>query len=146
MSYITYGTSGLGAYYTSPVRIVPPSYSGFGAEAAPTFDLMSNKGIQEALNFLGASPPLTADGIIGPKSKAAIKAFQTSAGITVDGVIGPQTREAIAKAIADKLGAAKKTAGVLGGGKGVLYLGIGAVAIAALAVVANRKRGVRTAA
>ena len=35
------------------------------------------------------------DGIFGPKTKAAVVAFQSAAGITVDGIVGPQTRAAM---------------------------------------------------
>lgn len=36
--------------------------------------------------------PLTADGIFGPKTLAAVKAFQSSKGIAADGIVGPITR------------------------------------------------------
>lgn len=35
------------------------------------------------------------DGIFGPKTLAAVKAFQTEAGISVDGIVGPQTTGAM---------------------------------------------------
>jgi len=56
---------------------------------------MSNKDIQGNLNILGASPPLTVDGNLGPMSVAAIKAFQTAHGLTADGIAGPQTKTAL---------------------------------------------------
>lgn len=34
-----------------------------------------------------------ADGIYGPKTETAVRAFQESQGITVDGIIGPETRQ-----------------------------------------------------
>jgi peptidoglycan hydrolase-like protein with peptidoglycan-binding domain len=60
---------------------------------------MSNSDIQGNLNILGASPPLTVDGQLGPMSVAAIKAFQTAHGLTADGIAGPQTKTAIYIAI-----------------------------------------------
>ncbi|KKL28492.1 hypothetical protein LCGC14_2374570, partial [marine sediment metagenome] len=36
------------------------------------------------------------DGIFGPKTKAAVLAFQRAAGIQVDGIVGPETRGAMA--------------------------------------------------
>jgi peptidoglycan hydrolase-like protein with peptidoglycan-binding domain len=47
------------------------------------------------LNDLGANPPLTTDGIDGPLTSAAIKAFQSANGLTVDGIVGPQTLAAL---------------------------------------------------
>ena len=38
---------------------------------------------------------VTADGIMGPKTKAAIKRFQRRNGLDVDGVVGPQTLAAM---------------------------------------------------
>jgi len=51
--------------------------------------------VQSRLNALGASPPLTVDGVMGPKTLAAIKAFQASHNLAVDGVVGPQTLAAL---------------------------------------------------
>lgn len=49
------------------------------------------KAIQNRLNALGAAPPLTADGSWGPKSIAALKAFQAARALKADGVPGPIT-------------------------------------------------------
>jgi peptidoglycan hydrolase-like protein with peptidoglycan-binding domain len=38
---------------------------------------------------------VSADGVMGPKTKAAIKRFQRQNGLTVDGVVGPQTLAAM---------------------------------------------------
>jgi peptidoglycan hydrolase-like protein with peptidoglycan-binding domain len=57
-------------------------------------------GLQHSLNILGASPPLVEDGINGPKTIAAVKAFQSAHGLTVDGIAGPLTNAAIATALA----------------------------------------------
>jgi peptidoglycan hydrolase-like protein with peptidoglycan-binding domain len=51
--------------------------------------------IQNRLNLLGASPALVVDGISGPKTLAAIKAFQASHGIDPDGIVGPITLAAL---------------------------------------------------
>lgn len=42
------------------------------------------KTLQKALN-------LTADGIFGPKTEAAVKSFQTKNGLGADGIVGPKT-------------------------------------------------------
>lgn len=68
---------------------------------APTFNLQSNAGIQQALNYLHVvNPPLVADGRMGPKTKAAVKAFQQAHNLAVDGIVGPLTRAALGAALA----------------------------------------------
>jgi peptidoglycan hydrolase-like protein with peptidoglycan-binding domain len=49
------------------------------------------KQIQELLQLAGFSVG-GADGVLGPKTQAAIERFQAQAGLTVDGKIGPNTR------------------------------------------------------
>ena len=46
-----------------------------------------------------AQPKIAADGIFGPKTKAATVAFQKWAHITADGIVGPQTRAVAATAL-----------------------------------------------
>ena len=48
-------------------------------------------GVRELQRALGVS----ADGIFGPGTQAAVKAFQRSHGLTADGIVGPQTRSAL---------------------------------------------------
>lgn len=54
-----------------------------------------SKGIayyQEKLNkVLKLNPPLVVDGIMGPKTRFAIRQFQEQYGLVVDGLLGPQT-------------------------------------------------------
>lgn len=69
--------------------------------SAFTFDskidtLQEKKDVQTVLNMNGAS--LTVDGVFGPKTMAAVKAFQTLKGLTADGIIGPMTRAALTAA------------------------------------------------
>jgi peptidoglycan hydrolase-like protein with peptidoglycan-binding domain len=54
-------------------------------------------GVQGALQTLGYT--VTVDGKYGPKSKEAVKAFQTSRGLKADAVVGGETRTAIQKAL-----------------------------------------------
>ena len=51
--------------------------------------------VQSKLNELGANPKLDADGKWGPKSKAALTAYQKSKGLSADGVPGPKTLAAL---------------------------------------------------
>lgn len=63
----------------------------------PAPDPKSDLWVQWALNKVGVVPPLTEDGVLGPKSKSAIAAFQQGHNLKVDGVAGPLTRAALAK-------------------------------------------------
>jgi peptidoglycan hydrolase-like protein with peptidoglycan-binding domain len=47
--------------------------------------------VQRMLNAQGANPPLAVDGKFGPKTEAALKAFQSANGVQQTGVLGQQT-------------------------------------------------------
>ncbi|MCB9641072.1 MAG: peptidoglycan-binding protein [Myxococcales bacterium] len=55
------------------------------------------KTLQDRLQDLGFKPG-PVDGVFGPKTEAAVKAFQKSAGEVVDGWVGPKTWSALEKA------------------------------------------------
>jgi len=68
-------------------------------------DLATTAGVQTALSFLGHDPG-EVDGLDGPKTREALRAFQEAAGIAADGLIGPNSRKAL---LADLESAAAKT-------------------------------------
>lgn len=51
--------------------------------------------VQKQLNALGQDPPLAVDGVYGPKTRAAVIAFQQSKGLVPDGIVGPKTCAAL---------------------------------------------------
>lgn len=58
--------------------------------------MIDYKAVQAALNKAGASPPLVVDGAWGPKSKAALAAFQRAhPPLVVDGALGPKSLAAL---------------------------------------------------
>jgi hypothetical protein len=69
---------------SSPAAATHPSVRA-GARGGPVFEL------QVKLNVEGASPPLAADRIFGPRTDHAVRAFQDSHGLHPDGIAGPLT-------------------------------------------------------
>jgi peptidoglycan hydrolase-like protein with peptidoglycan-binding domain len=51
--------------------------------------------LQTKLNAAGATPPLKVDGIFGPLTEGAVKAFQSGQSLSDDGVAGSQTWKAL---------------------------------------------------
>lgn len=82
-----------------PAATAPAGAMPLAAAAAANSGPMSAIEVQNTLNRLGTSPPLKADGSIGPKSVAAIKSFQLAHGLVADGVVGPKTRAALRLAL-----------------------------------------------
>ena len=56
--------------------------------------------LQQALVSAGYDPG-EPDGTFGPKTEAAVVAFQQDNGLTSDGIVGPETASALNAAIAD---------------------------------------------
>lgn len=73
----------------------------FGAVPRPGADIPGSSvaSFQQQLAQRGFDPgPI--DGINGPRTKAAVKAFQEANGLKVDGIVGPKTRAALETATA----------------------------------------------
>jgi len=51
--------------------------------------------IQEALNAKGANPPIKADGVFGSDTVNAVKTFQQQNNLDADGIVGPKTFAAL---------------------------------------------------
>jgi N-acetyl-anhydromuramyl-L-alanine amidase AmpD len=64
---------------------------------APAFDLSTIGGVQATLRTLGYT--VIADGVDGPLTQRAVKAFQAQKGLVVDGVAGPLTQAALLKEV-----------------------------------------------
>jgi putative peptidoglycan binding protein len=85
LDHVHYGVrvSGNGAVPTGLPRLTTPNMQGSRIQR-----------IQRRLNKLGFGP-LDADGIFGPATDAAVRAFQAAKGLAVDGVVGPMTQAAL---------------------------------------------------
>jgi peptidoglycan hydrolase-like protein with peptidoglycan-binding domain len=74
-----------------------------GVVKAGPFDLQTVIGVQRALNFLKVvNPPLIEDGVNGPKTRVAVREFQRANDLRVDGVVGEKTRAALKAALSDR--------------------------------------------
>ena len=51
--------------------------------------------LQFMLNFVKGADDLDVDGIFGPKTEAAVRAFQHNENLSVDGIVGRQTWSAL---------------------------------------------------
>ncbi|XWN29779.1 MAG: peptidoglycan-binding protein [Devosia sp.] len=86
--------------------------------------------LQKSLRTLGIKPKLSGSGYFGPKTEAAVKAFQSAKGLDVDGIVGPKTMSSLtvamkarkAKAQAQKAGA-KAAATTATGAAGAIAVG-----------------------
>ncbi|WPB77391.1 peptidoglycan-binding protein [Archangium violaceum] len=75
---------------TAPKPSTPASSGGSGPTLREGARGEPVRALQNRLNQLGFNAG-TADGAFGPKTEAAVKAFQKAKGLTADGVVGPKT-------------------------------------------------------
>ncbi len=66
------------------------------AAGGPSFDRQQTRDVQRALTLLGLDPG-PADGVLGPRTKAAVTRFQQAEGLTSTGVLDPETRSRLAE-------------------------------------------------
>ena len=68
-----------------------------GAMAAESKGPPASKAIAPGVDVAAVQRALgiTADGVVGPQTRRAIRRFQRAKGLTVDGVVGPQTLAAL---------------------------------------------------
>lgn len=72
---------------------------------------------QEQLATLGHDPG-PVDGVMGPRTRAAVRAFQAAHDLVVDGIPGPATRAAIIRALDARLAAQSSAGGGAASGAG----------------------------
>ncbi len=95
-------TTSAAANSTTTTAAVTTTTSNAEAEATKKFDEQIQRELQEVGCYNGS-----VDGILGPKSDAAILEFQRAEGLAADGELGPETEAALKKAVA----AGKKVCG-----------------------------------
>jgi hypothetical protein len=90
--------TGYGPYYC---QVTAGPLVGSQATLGPDYNAVhyGARAVQMLINSLGYTPALTVDGVLGPKSDAAIKWAQTKAGSYADGLVGPRTCKAILKPV-----------------------------------------------
>jgi putative chitinase len=85
------GTGSLGMSARA-ARTLPPEACEPWRVARPDRE---TRALQEALRAFGVAPDLEVDGRFGPKTRAALVAFQKLAQVPADGIYGPVTRAAL---------------------------------------------------
>jgi len=106
----------------APPRTVKTTPDGEVAQPAPivitkggaaSVAVGSVKDVQRTLNTLGyAKPPLKEDGILGPKTIAAIRTFQSKNKLTINGSVNDTTKAALSASLSNIAGGAS-TVGVV---------------------------------
>jgi hypothetical protein len=81
------------SYYPSSYPSHDPCYDPCGGGFQPVSPIGGVHDIQIALNKAGFH--VYVDGVYGPQTAHAVKAFQASRGLLVDGIVGPQTLSAL---------------------------------------------------
>ena len=77
------------------VPLPPKDIPGGSSASVDTSTPSGIRGLQTQLKRMGIDPG-PVDGIMGPRTKAAVKEFQQQNGLAVDGIVGPQTSAVLA--------------------------------------------------
>lgn len=80
---------------TVPAPAIPAMAHPTLRRGAPFSVREHTKTLQHALNALYDPDPLVADGKFGPLTEATVRRFQKDKGLTVDGIVGPKTWAAL---------------------------------------------------
>lgn len=90
--FVAYMVSWQTSHGCTPDGIIGPATWTAIAKAAPTCSTSKNRksGYTFALQLL-LGGNVTADGIYGPRTKAAVAAYQSATGLSADGICGPKT-------------------------------------------------------
>jgi Putative peptidoglycan binding domain len=91
-------TTGLAGRTTAPTVTKPSRIAAPSVPLKPGDSGAQVKVLQRALASLGYSSGAI-DGSYGPSTQNAVAKFQRAAGLTADGVVGPQTRRALRAAL-----------------------------------------------
>jgi hypothetical protein len=83
---------------TTPTTPASPAVVGPSVTLSPGASGPQTKRLQRALASLGDDPGAI-DGSYGPLTKKAVETFQRSAGLTADGIFGPKTKAALQRAL-----------------------------------------------
>jgi peptidoglycan hydrolase-like protein with peptidoglycan-binding domain len=86
-----------------PLLTLPTAFPTSALEPTPqaaSVGIDDVKGVQAALNTLGANPPLDVDGNYGIKTRRAVASFQRAHGLDDDGIAGPATKQSLTTALA----------------------------------------------
>jgi peptidoglycan hydrolase-like protein with peptidoglycan-binding domain len=102
---VTYAPPGAITAAPDGQGVLQPASIVITSAGASSVAIGSVKDVQHALNTLGyAKPPLVEDGILGPKTIAAVRSFQSKNNLVVDGNAGPATKGALSKALTQLAG------------------------------------------
>lgn len=88
---ILLGSAAVGAGALGAGLTTLPSYAAISTSVTASFPVVKEGQRNSNVKYVQARTKAEIDGVFGPRTKAAVKSFQSSAGLTTDGVVGPKT-------------------------------------------------------